>query len=671
MTVSPSKRQTAAPHSASEPRSVAIVGPQGSGKTKLFEALLTAAGSPPRRAADTHGIGSEVHVGHCAFLGDPWALIDCPGSIEFAHAADCALAVADFAVVVCGPAPDRAAMLAPLLRRIEATGTPYLVFINRIDTLTGHVRDTLAAVQARAGRPLVLRQVPIHEGDGVSGYVDVVSERAYRYRRGEPSELMSLPVGMAEREQEARSGLVEILADHDDTLLEKVVEDIVPSPSEIYEALHRDQAAGAVASVLLGAAEQGNGIRRLWKALRHDAPHASETALRRGVDAQGGPLVQVFRTVHAGHGGKLSYARIWRGPLKDGAIVPNAALGGQRVSGVTKFPGGEATKAAEAGSGEIVALGRLDGVATGDVLGNTGSAQLMFPERPEPVYELAISGDDRKDDVRLSGALHKLAEEDASLVIRRDAESGETILAGQGEIHLKTLIERLEHGFGMHISTHRPRTRFRETIRYGVRQHGRLKRQTGGHGQFADVTLDLAPRGRGEGFLFANRIVGGVIPKQYVPAVGDAAEEALRKGAFGYPVVDVEVTLVDGGFHAVDSSDMAFRNAARMAITEALPKAGPVLLEPIDHVTISVPNEYTAAAQRLLSGRRAQIVGYAEHAEWPGWDDLEALTPEAELHDLIIELRSLTMGLGTYRHRFDHLAEAHGRVAQEAAVAAR
>ena len=199
-----------------------------------------------------------------------------------------------------------------------------------------------------------------------------------------------------------------------------------------------------------------------------------------------------------------------------------------------------------------------------------------------------------------------------------------------------------------------------------MHQHGRLKRQTGGHGQFADVKLDIAPRERGEGFLFVDKVVGGAVPRQYIPAVGEAAEEAARKGAFGYPVVDISVTLVDGGFHTVDSSDMAFRTATRMAIQEAMPKADPVLLEPMHHVTVTVPNHYTATAQRLLTGRRGQILGYAERPAWSGWDDVEALVPEAELHDFIIELRSQTMGLGSFRHHFDHLAEAHGKVVAEA-----
>ena len=647
------------PHVPSGPRAVALVGPYGSGKSTLFDALLAASGSPPRRGAER--IAGELRLAHCSFMDEPWALIDCPGSVEFAYAAQSALAVADLAVLVCEPDPARAATAAPILRVLDGYGVPFLVFINRVDQMAGRARDTVAALQPYTSRPLVLRQVPIREADAVIGYVDVVSERAYRYRRGAPSERVDLPGGMTEREQEARAGLVEVLADHDDALLEKVVDDVTPTASEIYDRLRADEAAGTVGGVLLGAADRVWGVRRLWKALRHDAPDAAETAERRGVTAEGGALVQVFRTINGGHGGKVSWARVWRGPLKDGAT-----LNGTRLSGIWRLPGGEPAKVGEADGGELVALGRLEGVASGAVLGDAAEALLPFPDVPQPLYAMAIATTDHKDDVRLAGALQKLAEEDPSLTIRLDPETGETVLSGQGEMHLRGIIERLGTTYGVRVAAQKPRVPYKETIRRPVHQHGRLKKQTGGHGQFADVKLDIAPRARGEGFRFVDKVVGGAVPRNFIPAVGEAAEEALHKGVFGHPVVDVEVTLTDGQFHAVDSSDMAFRTATRQAIAEALPKADPVLLEPVDHVTISVPNDYTAAAQRVLTGRRGQILGYAERGGWPGWDDVEALVPQSELHDLIIELRSLTMGLGSYRHRFDHLAEAHGRVAQAA-----
>jgi len=642
---------------AKKPRAIALVGPSGSGKSTLFDGLMSAAGVTIRRGGDIHarGVTTELRLAHCAFMGDRWSILDCPGSVEFAYDTAAALAAIDLAVLVCEPAPERAATLAALMKTLEDQGVPHLVFINKIDTLSGSVRDTLAAIQAYSTNPLVLRQVPIRDGDAITGYVDVVHERAYRYRAGQPSELIAMPTQMLDRGKEARASLMEILADHDDAILEKILDDVPLSLDEIYPQLHKDQVDGTIVEVLFGAATLRNGILRLWKALRHDVPDPMETAGRRGVAAKGPPLVQIFKTQYRPHAGKLSYARVWRGPLQEGMV-----LNGVRVSGIHLLSDGEPVKVSEADSGELVVLGRLE-VPTGTVLAGGSSDMLAFPEPPSPVYALAIATPERKDDVKLSAALRKLVEEDPSLSLVQDEETGETLLRGLGEAHLKLAVGRLSNIYNLEVVTKTPNIAFKETIRRAVYQHSRLKHQTGGHGQFADVKLEIQPRKPGEGFLFVDRTVGGAVPKQYIPAVREAAQEAMSKGPFGHPVVDVAVVLVDGGFHAVDSSDMAFRNATRNAVAEGLAKADPVRLEPIHHVTVSVPNTFTATAQRLLSGRRGQILGYAQRPGWRGWDDVEALAPAAELQDFIMELRSQTMGLGSYSHSFDHLAEARGR----------
>ena len=651
-------------HAGARPRSIALVGPYGSGKSTLFDALLAAAGVTAKRPGEIRGraMSTDLRLAHCHFMGDPWSILDCPGSVEFAQEALAALAVVDLAVVVCEPAPEKALAVAPLLRHLQHEGVPFLLFINKIDTLAGRVRDTLAALQHWSTQTLVLRQVPIHDGSTVTGYVDLASERAYRYRKGAPSYLVGLPQHIVDREKEARFALLEALADHDDALMEKLLDDVAPTTDEIYRQLHKDLAEGTVVPVLLGSGESQNGVKRLWKALRHDTPDPSQTAERHGVPANGEALAQVCKTIHAGHGGKLSYARIWRGAIKDGTT-----LNGHRIGGIMRFRNGDPVKVQEAAAGDIVAFARLDGALTGATLSPSGQAEaLPWPEPSAPVYALAIATADHKDDVKLSGALQKLTEEDPSIRVSRDVETDEIALHGQGEIHLNAAVERLAKSSGVKLSSSRPRVPFKETVRLAVTQHSRLKRQTGGHGQFADVTLNIAPRERGEGFVFKDKIVGGAVPKQYIPAVGEAASAATRKGPLGYQVVDIEVALVDGAFHAVDSSDMAFKSATRLAMQEGLAKADPMLLEPIHHVTISVPAEYASSAQRLLTGRRARILGYGARPGWPGWDDVEAKMPETELQDLIIELRSLTMGLGAYRHTFDHLAEVRGNAAEQA-----
>ncbi|MDE2515032.1 MAG: elongation factor G [Rhodospirillales bacterium] len=644
-------------------RAVALIGPMGGGKSTLFDALLEASGGPARRIeARARSTTTETRIGHCRFLGDRFTLLDCPGSIEFLHDSEAALAIADLAVLVCDPVPARAVTLAPLLHAIADAKLPFLLFVNRIDTLEGSVRETLAALGAMMPAPLALRQVPLREGGAVAGYVDLVRGRAYRYRRGTASEVVATPEAVRAREAEARTALIEALADHDDALLEKLLEDIPPTEDEIYRDLHKDLAEGRLIQVLLGAAEAGGGVRRLWKALRHDAPEPARRAARLGLGEAGGPVAQIFRTAQAGHAGRLAYARIWRGMLREGMSLGLAGGESQRLAGLLHPAGTEWVKTSEAELGEVVALARLDGVRAGAVLSEAGAVHLDFPTPPAPVYALAIAPRERRDDVKLSAALHRLIEDDPALSLHQSAESAETVLCGQGEMHLNAALERLGRTGGIAVATAPPATAYRETIRRAVTRAARLKRQTGGHGQFADVTLTVAPRARGEGFQFIDRIVGGAVPRAFIPAIGEAAEEAARKGPFGHPVVDLSVALIDGGFHSVDSSDMAFRTATRMAMAEALAEADPVLLEPVEHVAVDIPNAFTARAQRILSGRRGQILGYAERPGWPGWDRVEALVPAAELHDLIIELRSQTLGLGTYRHRFDHLAETRADV---------
>ena len=633
-------------------RSVALVGPYGTGKSTLFGKLLAATGETTRRSPDRRGPGGEIRLGHCSYLGDLWSILDCPGSVEFQYEWTSAAAVVDLAVVVCDPDPARALNAAPFLKRLEDEGVPHFIFVNSIDLLDGSVRDTIAALQRLSRRPLVLRQVPIRDGENIVGYADVVSGRAYRYRDGQSSERIETPDRAAEGEREIREAVAETLADHDDSLLEKIIEGMAPTAAEVFDRIRADQAHDVIAEVLLGSAEHSYGIQRLWKALRHDVPDPAETAARIGLDEAGEPLAQVFKIAHAGHMGRLAYARVWRGTLKDGTT-----LDGSRVGGIYRLHEGELAKVAQAETGQLVALGRLERVSVGTSLSPSGTERgLDFPVPPPPVYAMAIAAD-KGDDVKLSGALQRLVEEDPSLAIEVSAETNETRLLGQGDLHLRAAVERLARSSNLKATLSRPHIGFKETIRHAVHQQTRLKRQTGGHGQFAEVKLDIAPRARGEGFLFVDRIVGGSVPRQYIPAVAAAAELACAHGPLGYPVVDIAVTLVDGSFHAVDSSDMAFETATRRALAEGLGKAGPVLLEPIDQLTVLVPNRFTANAQRLISARGGRIQGYAEHPNWSGWDEVDAIMAQADLQDLIIELRSQTMGLGSFRRRFDHFAE--------------
>lgn len=659
----------------SAPRCAALVGPYLSGKTTLLETILTLTGTITRRGSVRDGttvgdaspeararqMSTEVNVATTDYLGDAWTFLDCPGSIELLQEAQNALMVVDAAVVVCEPEPQKVLTLAPLLKFLDQHRIPHLIFINKMDQPGASVRSTLEALQGLSRRPLVLREIPIREGERVAGLVDLVSERAFRWAEGQRSQLISLPEAVSSREQEARAGLLETIADFDDGLLEKLLEDVIPSADEIYDGLARDLQQDRIVPVFFGSAEGMHGITRLLKALRHEAPGPQQTAKRLGLPETAEPMARVFKTMHATHTGKLTYVRVFGGEISDGAT-----LNGDRISGVLRMLGSKLEKQGKAGVGEVVALGRLDGARTGDLLSASGTlAAGNWPPPLKPLSALALVARDRQDDVKLTSALSRLVDEDPSLAFGHDPDTGQLLLWGQGEMQLTIAIDRLKNRFNIQVLQQRPLVPYKETIRGQVSQHARHKKQSGGHGEFGDVSVDIKPLPRGSGFVFNDTITGGVVPKQYIPAVEAGVREYLQRGPLGFPVVDLAVTLTDGQYHTVDSSDMAFRKAAQLAMREGMPKCNPVLLEPIFQVKISVPADYTSRVQRIVSGRRGQILGFEAKADWSGWDEVTVLLPQAEMHGLIVDLRSATLGVGTFEWQFDHLQELSGKVADE------
>ena len=657
------------------PRCAALVGPYLSGKTTLMESILFACGAVHRKGSVKEGntvgdaapeararnMSIEVSIASAEFLGEQWHFLDCPGSVEFSQDTFAALMVADVAVVVCEPEVSRALTLAPLFHFLDKHNIPHMVFVNKMDHANDRVRELLEAMQSVSERPLALRHVPIRDGDSITGYVDLVSERAYEYKPGEASALIELPETLQDRNDEARQELLETLADFDDTLLEQLLEDVVPPKDEIYQYLTRELQADHVVPVFLGAAEMDHGVRRLLKALRHEAP-GPETTLERLGGAEGDPLVQVFKTYHLPHTGKLSVARVWRGSVSDGD-----SFGEHRVSGMSQLMGHTLNKISKASLGDVVGLGRLEDVKTGDVLTPSGIADgaLAWIDPVAPVYSSAIAAEKREDEVKLSTGMARLIEEDPSIIAEHNEDTHQLVLWGQGDIHLKVAAEKLRERYHVGVTMARPQVPYKETIRKPIQQHARHKKQSGGHGEFGDVHLEIKPTGRGEGFEFVDKISGGVVPRQYIPAVEAGVKEYMQEGPLGFPVIDLSVTLYDGQHHSVDSSDMAFRRAGILAMKEALPQCNPVLLEPIAAVSISVPNEYTGQAQSVISKRRGQILGFDAKEGWQGWDEVKAHMPQSELHDLIVDLRSLTLGVGTFEWSFDHLSELTGREADQ------
>ncbi len=663
------------------PRCVALVGPQGSGKTTLLESLLWVTGTISRKGShaqkNTVGdasaearermISVEITPATVNYLGDTFTFLDCPGSIEFLQETLNALPGVDAAIVVAEPDPAKAAMLQPLLKRLEDLSIPHFLFVNKIDKAQGRIRDLLAALQVSSAKPLVLRQVPIWKEGIVSGFVDLALERAYVYREHAASEVVAIPSDVADREHEARYQMLEKLADYDDHLMEELLSDIEPPRDEVFADLSRELAEGLIVPVLIGSAERDNGVRRLLKALRHEVPEVARAAERQGLTAKGeDPVLQVVKTLH-GAGGKLSLARVLRGILKDGAVLVRGDGGEERASGLFSMLGEKATKVPAVGAGDLVAVGRLEKTHTGDTLSSPRPIRdLRRPEVLPPVYKIAIKAANRNDDVKLSAAIAKLKDEDPGVHFEQVAETHEAVLMGQGEVHLRTALSRMERKFGLKLATHAPHVGYRETIRKPIEQRGRHRKQSGGHGQFGDVVLQIKPLPRGGGFEFLDQITGGVVPRQFIPSVEKGIREYMNKGPLGFPVVDISVALTDGSYHAVDSSDAAFQMAARIGMAEGMEKCSPVLLEPIMSVEVHTPSDHTSRINQIITGKRGQLLGFDGRQGWPGWDTVQAHIPESELQNLIIELRSATQGAATFVYRFDHLAELTGKLADQA-----
>jgi elongation factor G len=667
------------------PRCVALVGPFQSGKTTLLEAILARTGAIQRQgsieAGNTVGDSSAEARHHkmsieCSFattnyLGDNYTFVDCPGSVEFMHDMRAALPAVDAAVVVCEADERKVPQLQLIMRELEELGIPRILFLNKIDKADKRVRETLRILQPASRTPLVLRQIPIWTGEIVTGFVDLALERAHVYQEHMASEVIELSGENLDREKEARFTMLETLADHDDELMEQLLEDIVPPRDRIFDDLAKELRDGVICPVLIGVATRTNGVQRLMKALRHDAPGIAETAKRLGVQANGEAVAYVMKTLHTSHGGAMSVARVLAGKVGDGTTLSSAEGEAGRVAGVQKLNGAQGEKRAAAEPGDTVALGKLEQARTGQTLtsGKKEHAPIAAVSPHAPVLSIALLAKERKDDVKLGQAINKLIQEDPSLSVVHNPETHEVILHGQGEMHLRIATERLASRFGVAITSRPPTVGYRETIKKGVTQRGRHKKQSGGHGQFGDVVIEVKAMPRGHGFTFEERITGGVVPRNYIPAVGEGVEDGLKHGPLGFPVVDLSVTLIDGSYHTVDSSDMAFRIAGRIGITEALPQCGPVLLEPIHSVEITCPSDATAKVNAIVSARRGQLLGFDTREGWTGWDVVRAMMPEAEIGDLIVEVRSATAGVGSYSAKFDHMAELSGRPAEQIVAA--
>ncbi len=656
-------------------RNIAIVGPHHAGKTTLVEALLAHCGAIPRRGSVRDGTTTtdcepeaidhlqSVCVGfaHATCGAVDVNLIDTPGFVDFFEETKTVLTAVDAAVVVIDAEPDRVAQTAALVEHLEMRKMPHLFFVNKLDRPGANFDATLAALREAYGPHVVATHVPIGSGERFGGYVDLATRKAYLDGDARVSEI-DVPAEIADAVEAQRTTLLEALADFDDTLMEELLDGKDPAQDEIDRDLCEDCAHDQIVPVLVGSAQENVGMTPLVDACARLFP-SPETEPRKDVDGRpvtpraDGPVVaQVCKTIIHPQQGKLSVVRVFTGTL--GASTPlvdasrsNASV---RLSGIVRLFGKRQEPVTSAGPGSIVGLARLESVGTGDTLCSPNAGVLM-PTVPlaEPLFAVAIQPAQRLDEAKLSQALSRLLDEDPALRVARAEFTNELQLLGSGETHVSTATERLARKFNVDVKTHPPSIAYRETIQGSIEIHSRYKHQTGGHGQFADVKLRFEMRERGHGVTFEEKIVGGVVPRQFFPAVEKGVREALSTGGpHDFPVTDLHVTLFDGAFHAVDSSEASFKTASSMGVRDALQKLGTVVIEPLMRVETTVPSPYLSNAVTQLSGKRGQILGF-EAVDKPGWDRIVALVPQAELGRYATELRTASSGLGTYVARHE------------------
>ncbi len=659
-------------------RNIAFVGSHHVGKTTLVESILAHCGAVARRGSVTEGTATtdyepeciahaqstSVGFAHTVCGNVDFTFIDCPGFVDFMEETKLAIAGADAAMVVLESDPTRIPQTQALIDFIESRKMPHLFVINKLDRPGTDFEGTLAALQNVYGRHVVAEQWPLGQAENLRGYVDLAEMKAYEYDGAKERET-EIPNAQRPVVDQVRSQLLEALSDFDDHLMEELLEGVEPPIAEIEKDLCEECSHDQIIPVLAAAGLPGYGTDALVRAMAKWFPNPTDAAQ---VDAEGRPIeakaegpviAHVIKTFIHPQSGKLSIVRVLSGTIKADATLTNISRGSEKVraAGLFRLQGKKQEALTSAGPGNIVAVARLESVRTGDTL-TSDNFKVLLPRVPvtEPIFAVAIKPKERLDEAKISQMLARILDEDPSLRLSRAEFTNELQLVGNGEQHVSTAIERLSRKYNVAIEMHPPAIPYRETITGPTEVHSRYKHQTGGHGQFGDVWIKIEPRERGHGFTFEEKIVGGVVPRQFFPAVEKGVREALLHGPVnGYPVTDLHVVLFDGSYHSVDSSEQSFRTAAAMAMREGLPKCNPVVLEPIVRVQTRVPTHFTSAVIQQLTGKRGQILGMSP-SDQPGVDIVEADVPQVELSRYITELRTATQGLGTYswRHeRFD------------------
>jgi elongation factor G len=667
-------------------RNVALISHGGAGKTSLAEAMLFDAGAIPRLGSVDAGSATLDHdpdeqkrkqsinlaIGTLEAEGSRITLVDTPGYADFQSDVIEALAAVDAAVVVIDASAGVEVGTEAVWRLADERKLPRFVFINKMDRENANFDAVLDQLKARFGPKIAPVYLPISSAEGFKGYVDVIEQHANVYEGGSPKEA-PIPDELRAGEEQRREALVEAAAEASDELMNKYLEGEEISDAEIEAALHKGTREGTVVPVFVGSAHKNIGVRELTAMIAKHVPSAAEVGGRATTDGKqiapdpSGPFVgQVFKTTADPFVGRLTFFRVVSGSLKAQDHLWNATQKEEeRIGNVLGLMGKDQSNMAQVGPGDIVAVAKLASTQIGDTLvaDRAHALELAKPTFPEPTLQVSIEPESKADLDKLGQALQRMLEEEPAMRVHREDGTGETILTAMGDAHVDVIVERLKRKFGASVKTGTPHVPYRETIRKPTKIDNRFKRQTGGHGQFGHVVIEFEPMESGSGFEFGNRIVGGVVPKQYIPAVEKGLREAMNEGVLaGYPVVDMKATLVDGSYHTVDSSEMAFKVAASQALKRAFPEANPILLEPILEVEVVVPDEYMGDVMGQITSKRGHVLGMDSNN---GMQQLRAQVPQAEMFHYATELRSITQGRGRFSSKLDHYAEVPHNVAEK------
>jgi elongation factor G len=659
-------------------RNVALVGHGGAGKTTLTEALLHISGAigRPGRVEDAttvtdfepeehkRGLSISAALAPVEWEGHKINVIDCPGYADFAEEALAALSVADLAVFVVSAVEGVEVQTINMWKAAAALELPRLIFVNKLDRERASFERTLEDLQSTFGAGVAPLELPIGEETAFHGVADLLSDTAIIYDGGR-STTGPIPEDMAGREHTVHDALVEGIVVADDDLMERYLEGETPSVKQLEETLAHGVAAGQVFPVVCGSATKEIAVDRLATFICEIGPspldrppvevEAGSSTGEVAPDPNGPPLAWVWKTVADRHVGKISLFKVLSGRIRPDETLVNARThADERVHAPFTLRGKEQLTVSELPVGDLGAVAKLPDVVTGDTLAPKGTPVLIPPRpAPEPALRVGIRPKSKGDEDKLMTALHRLQEEDQALSVLRDDETRQTLLGGMGETHLSIVTERLARKFGVEVETEPVVVPYRETITGTAEAEGKYKKQTGGHGQFGVAFLRVEPLERGEGFQFVDQIVGGAIPRQFIPAVQKGIEESMANGGkFGWPVVDVQVTCYDGKYHSVDSSEMSFKMAGALGFREAMEKAGPTLLEPISRIEVTVPNAYQGDVMGDLNSRRGRVQGTEVGAD--NDSIITALVPTSEIVRYAIDLRSMTGGRGSFRAEHDH-----------------